>query len=80
MKNKKQIAELVRRYAESEEPRDLRIEVLEQDVRSDGDWWYVPVRALADLPKRFPYYEKLADIEEHLRDNEKVDVLLVPAG
>lgn len=79
--NKEQVAELVRRYAEAEEPQDLRIEVLDAGVRPDGDgWWYVPVRTLPDLPKRYRYYEKLADIEEHLREQEKVDVLLVPAG
>ena len=78
--SKEQIAELVRRYAEAEEPQELRIEVLEAGVRPDGDGWYVPVRALVDLPKRYPYYEKLADIEEHLRQDENLDVLLVPAG
>jgi len=78
--SKEQIAELVRRYAEAEEPQELRIEVLDAGVRPDGDGWYVPVRALVDLPKRYPYYEKLADIEEHLRQDENLDVLLVPAG
>lgn len=77
--SKEQIAELVRRYAEVEEPRDLRIEVLDAGVRPDGDGWYVPVRALVELPKRYPYYEKLADIEEHLHEREQIDVLLVPA-
>ena len=78
--SKEQIAELVRRYAEAEEPQELRIEVLAAGVRPDGDGWYVLVRALVDLPKRYPYYEKLADIEEHLRQDENLDVLLVPAG
>ncbi len=78
--SKEQIAELVRQYAEVEEPLDLRIEVLEAGVRPDGDGWYVPVRTLVNLPKRYPYYEKLADIEEHLRQDENLDVLLVPAS
>ena len=78
--SKDQIIELVRRYAQVEEPVELSIEVLDQGVRTEGGWWYVPVRTLADLPKRFPYYEKLADIEEHLRQDENLDVLLVPAG
>ncbi len=77
--SKEQIAELVRQYAEVEEPLDLRIEVLEAGVRPDGDSWYVPVRTLPELPKRYRYYEKLVDIEEHLREREQVDVLLVPA-
>ncbi len=58
----------------------MRIEVPGAGVRPGGGGWYVPVRAPVHPPKRYPYYEKPADIEEHLRANENLDVLLVPAA
>lgn len=76
--SKEEVIALVRQYAEVEEPREIIIEVLE-GVRPDGPFWRVPVRTSYNLPKRYPYYEKLADIETRLHDENKVDVLLVPS-
>ncbi len=78
--SEQQIGQLVRSYLQSRQPPGSAIEVLEQDIRKDGDWWYVPVRPNHQLPKTYRYYEELTDIENQLRENEQVDVLLVPSA
>ena len=78
--NKEEVVALVRKYAQNEEPVDVVIEVLDNQARPDGDFWYIPVRTDPEMPKRYKYYEKLVDIEHNLHDKEQLDVLLVPAG
>ena len=56
------------------------IEALEQGIRKGGDWWYVPVRPDHQLHKAYRYYEELTSIENELRENEKIDVLLIPSS
>lgn len=41
---------------------------------------HIPVRTGENEPRTYEYYTVLTDIEERLREQEKVDVLLVPAG
>lgn len=77
--SEQQIGQLVRSYLQSHQPAGNTIEVLEQDIRKDGDWWYVPVRPDHQLPKTYSYYEELTNIENELRENEQGDVLLVPS-
>ena len=77
--SEQQIGQLVRSYLQSHQPAGNTIEVLEQDIRKDGDWWYVPVRPDHQLPKTSSYYEELTNIENELRENEQGDVLLVPS-
>ncbi len=78
--SEQQIGQLVRSYLQSHQPMGNSIEVLEQDIRRDGDWWYVPVRPSQQLPKTYRYYEELTNIENELREKEQVDVLLVPSA
>lgn len=80
MMSKDQVVQRVRELLEASPPRGFSIEVMENKAREDGGWWYIPVRTPGDEPRTYEYYTVLTDIEEHLRDNEKVDVLLVPAG
>jgi len=53
---------------------------VEGSAREDGGWWYIPVRTGENEPRTYEYYTVLTDIEEHLRRDENLDVLLVPAG
>ncbi len=78
--SEQQIGQLVRNYLLDHQPVGGTIEVLEQDIRKDGEWWYVPVRPDHQLPKTYRYYEELTDIENQLRENEQIDVLLVPSA
>jgi hypothetical protein len=75
------IVELVRRYLKDHESEsDLKIDLIEGAVRQEGGWWYVPVRPHEEIKKRYRYYEELSDIESEMKQNEQVDVLLVPAA
>ncbi len=78
--SEQQIGQLVRSCLQSHQPAGNTIEVLEQDIRKDGDWWYVPVRPNHQLPKTYRYYEELTNTENELREKEQVDVLLVPSA
>jgi hypothetical protein len=78
--NTQQVVDLVQRYLNVHDLSEAPIEVLPQSVRQDGDWWYVPVRPVHQLPKSYRYYEELTEIEAELKDRENIDVLLVPAA
>lgn len=58
----------------------VTVEVLEQGVRQDGGWWYVPVHPTVDLPRRAEYYEALVEAEDSIKEQAGLEVLLVPAA
>ena len=78
--SKEQIIGRVRELLRANPPKGFSIEVVEGSAREDGGWWYIPVRTGENEPRTYEYYTVLTDIEEHLRRNENLDVLLVPAG
>jgi hypothetical protein len=59
---------------------DLPLVVLEDHIRQENDWWYVPVRPRSAAPKTFEYYQALAELEERLDEEANLNVLLVPAA
>ena len=77
--SKEEVIRLVEEYMEAEEPVGIKVELLHNQVRPDGDFWYIPVRTDYDLPKRFPFYEKLTDVSIRLQETNHVNVLLVPS-
>lgn len=78
--SKRDVVKVVREYIQDCHPSGLTLEIVEEDVRKEKYWWYVPVRADREPPKLFEYYESLADVEERLDENESLEVFLVPAG
>lgn len=76
---KQDIVERVRDALRKHQPPGTAVEVLEDEVRRERRWWYVPVRSDAEFPKTYQYYEFLADVEGELQDDQGLDVLLVPA-
>ncbi len=75
---KEEIVRLVLEYARVEEPIDLDIEVLE-GTRPEGPVWRVPVRTDHNMPRRYRYYDKLADIAQRFYDEKQINVVLVPS-
>lgn len=69
---------IVRRYLEPNQPQDYRLEVMPDGVKKDGDWWYVLVRPDRNDVRAYDYYDRLAESEVTLRDEEQLNVLLVP--
>lgn len=77
--DKSHISTVVREHLGRHPLDNIRIEVLDDLVRQDKDWWYVPVQPSERLPSISPYYELLARVEEELDADEGLNVLLVPA-
>ena len=77
--SEQQIIQLVRRYLLPLKA-SIDIEVLEQGVHQEGNWWYVPIRPVKQQPKTYAYYGELVDVETELKEHENINVLLVPAG
>ncbi len=78
--NKQTVAEAVRKYIKDCHPSGLTLEVVEEGIRKEKYWWYVPVQSSKEPPKLFEYYEALAEVECELEDNENLTVFLVPTS
>lgn len=74
------VAEAVRKYVKAYHPGGSTLEVLEQGVRKEEDWWQVPIQPDVEPVKRYEYYEALAEIEGELEEKENLTVLLVPVA
>ena len=42
--SKEEVTQRVSQYLKTHKFDGLSVEIVEQAVRADGDWWYVPVR------------------------------------
>lgn len=62
------------------QPAGYELNVIEEAVRKDDDWWYVPVRISKPMPRTYEYYEILSEAEEKLADSENLNVMLVPTA
>ena len=76
--SEEKVVQLVRERLQDRHPGGVTIDVVEQAIRHEGDYWYVPVRPNAQPPRTFEYYDALADVESELSLNERLKVLLVP--
>ncbi len=59
----------------------ITFDVIEDGVRQDGDWWYVPVLATRngrDVPREVTV-NVFANVEDELEQQHQVTVLLIPA-
>jgi hypothetical protein len=74
-----EIAELVQEQLDSHKSEHLQIQVLENLIRQDTDWWHVPVRLTTNDPRTYQYYELLTDVEDEIFKKQQMNVLLVPA-
>lgn len=73
------IIEAVRKHLSSRHPGGAVLEVVPEGIRQDREWWYVPVRPSIRPPKRFEYYEALAEVENEVQKSDHLTVLLVPS-
>ena len=75
----KRAVELARKYLEPHQPATgYRLEVIDDGVKHDDDWWYVLVQPDREEIYSYDYYGRLAEAEIDLKDSEHVNVLLVP--
>lgn len=69
---------MARKYLEPHQPASYRLQVREQGVKRDDDWWYVLVQPDREDVRSYDYYGRLAEAEIDLKDKEHLNVLLVP--
>jgi hypothetical protein len=75
------IADLVRQYLNDRfNDRFGSIEVLDRGIRQEDHLWHVPIRLNDQTKKTYQYYGDLTELEDELRENEHLEVLLVPAA
>jgi hypothetical protein len=56
------------------------VDLIEQGVRQDDQWYYIPVIRHDVKLRAYMYYDHLNAIESLLKEDYGVDVLFVPAG
>src|SRR5690349_4436320 len=72
-----QVVTLARKFLKPHQPKDYTLVVQDDGVKRDGDWWYVLVQPDREDVPSYDYYGRLAEAEISLKDEEKVNVLLV---
>ena len=78
--NQQEVVGLLKRLLRDHQPPGVNIAVVEEGVRQDQNWWYVPVTTEQAGPRTPRYYEALAEVEEELKNHNELDVLLVPVS
>jgi hypothetical protein len=73
------VAQLIRERLRDVHPGGVTIDVLEDAIHREDDYWYAPVRPSAVPPHTFEYYDALAEVETRLSLHPGVKVLLVPS-
>ena len=73
--NQSEITQLVKKHLAG---LPFEVQVVEDGVRQEGDWWYVTVQAREEPARQWRYYEILADIENDIAGDNHEKVLLVP--
>ncbi|MBI1925135.1 hypothetical protein HYR99_12915, partial [Candidatus Poribacteria bacterium] len=72
--NKHVVAEAVRKYLKDYQPGGATLEVVEEGIRKEPYWWYVPIRPSVEPEKRYAYYEALATVEAALKEHEDLKI------
>ena len=73
-----QVLEAVRRHSSLAEGEGLSLHVVQDGVRLDNSWWYVPVWSAGPTLRTHVYHAVLADIEQEIAESEGLNVLLIP--
>ncbi len=72
------ILEVVQRYLARHQPASYQIQITPDQVRHDGNWWYVVVAPSHMDINTSDYFRYLEATEEELSAQENLNVLLVP--
>jgi len=55
-------------------------EIIEDALHLEGTWWRVPIRLPSPEARTYEHYALLVDIEDEIKEQEGLDVSLIPAG
>lgn len=78
-KELREIVDLVRKYLSPHQPSDYTLEVMADAVEREDDWYYVVVRPSRADARSYDYNARLVEAELDLQEQEKRNILLVPA-
>ena len=69
------------REALARHPRkEWDVDILEEGVRQEDDWWYIPVCPRGETARSIHYYDLLAEVEGDLQDEMGLNILLIPSS
>ncbi len=75
-----EIAARVQPHLENNPVCGVILQIAEDLISREDNWFYVPVRLNTQEPRTFEYYDMLVEIEDEIARQERLRVLLVPAG
>ncbi len=76
----REIVARIRPYLERTPIEGNVLEIVEEALHLEEDWWYVPVRVQPGEIRTYQYYDMLTDIEDEIKERENLKVLFVPAN
>ena len=75
-----EVAARVQPHLNNNPIKNVVLEIVEDKIRREDNWFYVPVRLNAEEPRTYQYYDTLVEIEDEIARQERLRVMLVPAG
>jgi hypothetical protein len=76
--DKEQVTALVRERLQCCHPGGVTLEIVEEAIRLEDNYWYVPVRPSTQPPHTFEYYDALVEVETDLSLHAHLHIFLVP--
>ena len=73
------IARVVERHLAKRQPRKFKLKIDRSGIWFEENWWNVIVRPDRTDVRAFDYADALSEVEQAIRDEGKVKILLVPA-
>ena len=76
---RQRLARLAQDALDKRQPRKYRIEVDQDNVLHEDDWYQVLVKTPGDV-RTYEFYDALAEAEGELQDERGLHILLVPVA
>ena len=76
----REIAARVQPHLQNNPISGVVLEIAEDLIHREDNWFYVPVRLNTKEPRTFEYYDMLVEIEDEIAQQERLRIMLVPAG
>ena len=73
-----EIVQLVQTFLDRHQPEAYRLDVDALGVKREDDWWYVTVVPSRTGVRSYDYAQRLTEVEERIRDERDLKVLLIP--
>ena len=78
--SQREVAARVQPHLQNNPITGIVLEIAEDLINREDNWFYVPVRLNSEEPRTFEYYAMLVEIEDEIAQQERLRVMLVPAG